>query len=63
MKHLVAKIHPDDNVLVALTDLPIGTPVTWDGITVTTTEKIPAKHKLALQFLAPGDLCICMGCW
>jgi altronate hydrolase len=55
MKHLVAKIHPADNVLVALTDLPIGTPVTWDGATVTTTEKIPAKHKLALQPLAPGD--------
>jgi altronate hydrolase len=55
MKHLVAKIHPADNVLVALTDLPIGTPVTWDGETVTTTEKIPAKHKLALQPLAPGD--------
>jgi len=55
MKHLVAKIHPDDNVLVALTDLPIGTPVTHDGVTVTTTEKIPAKHKLAMQFLAPGD--------
>ncbi|MCC2548817.1 altronate dehydratase family protein [Hymenobacter sp. BT175] len=55
MKHLVAKIHPQDNVLVALTDLPAGTPVTHDGVTVTTTEKIPAKHKLALQFLAPGD--------
>ncbi|RSK29573.1 UxaA family hydrolase [Hymenobacter metallilatus] len=55
MKHLVAKIHPDDNVLVALQDLPIGTPVTWEGTTVTTTARIPAKHKLALQFLAPGD--------
>ncbi|MDU0371502.1 altronate dehydratase family protein [Hymenobacter endophyticus] len=55
MKHLVAKIHPDDNVLVALQDLPIGTPVTWEGTTVTTTTRIPAKHKLALQFLAPGD--------
>ncbi|UOR06658.1 altronate dehydratase family protein [Hymenobacter aerilatus] len=55
MKHLVAKIHPADNVLVALTDLPVGTPVTWDGATVTTTEAIPAKHKLALQPLAPGD--------
>jgi len=55
MKHLVAKIHPADNVLVALTDLPAGTPVTWDGTTVTTTEAIPAKHKLALQPLAPGS--------
>ena len=55
MKHLVAKIHPDDNVLVALQDLPIGTPVTSAGTTVTTTERIPAKHKLALHSLAPGD--------
>jgi altronate hydrolase len=55
MKHLVAKIHPADNVLVALTDLPIGTPVTWDGETVTTTEKIPAKHKLALHDFGIGD--------
>ncbi|RYU77232.1 UxaA family hydrolase [Hymenobacter persicinus] len=55
MKHLVAKIHPADNVLVALQDLPAGTPVTHDGVTVTTTEKIPAKHKLALQALQPGD--------
>ena len=55
MKHLVAKIHPADNVLVALTDLPIGTPVTCDGVTVTTTERIPAKHKLALRGFGPGD--------
>ena len=55
MKHLVAKIHPADNVLVALNDLPIGTPVTAGGTTVTTTAAIPAKHKLALHPLAPGD--------
>lgn len=55
MKHLVARIHPDDNVLVALQDLPVGTPVTSDGTTVTTTERIPAKHKLAPQALAAGD--------
>ncbi|OGX81511.1 UxaA family hydrolase [Hymenobacter coccineus] len=55
MKHLVARIHPADNVLVALTDLPIGTPVTAGGFTVTTTAAIPAKHKLAMHPLAPGD--------
>ena len=55
MKHLVAKIHPADNVLVALTDLPIGTPVIAGGTTVTTTAAISAKHKLALYPLAPGD--------
>lgn len=55
MKHLVARIHPADNVLVALVDLPIGTPVPWDGGLVTTTEAIPAKHKLAPEGLAPGQ--------
>ena len=55
MKHLVAQIHAADNVLVALTDLPIGTPVTAGGRTVTTTAAIPAKHKLALHPLAVGD--------
>ena len=55
MKHLVAQIHPADNVLVALVDLPIGTPVAAGGATVTTTAAIPAKHKLALRPLAPGD--------
>ena len=55
MKHLVAQIHPADNVLVALADLPIGTPVTAGDATVTTTAAIPAKHKLALHPLAPGD--------
>ena len=55
MPHLVAQIHPADNVLVALTDLPAGTPVTWAGATVTTTDAIPAKHKLARHALLPGD--------
>ncbi len=55
MKHLVAKIHPDDNVVVALADLPIGTPVTAGTCAVTTSAAIPAKHKLALHPLAPGD--------
>ncbi len=31
MKHQVARIHPADNVLVALLDLPIGTEVPWDN--------------------------------
>ena len=47
MKHQVARIHPADNVLVALADLPIGTEVPWENGLVTTTEAIPAKHKLA----------------
>lgn len=56
MKHQVARIHPADNVLVALADLPEGTPVPWDGMTITTTARIPAKHKLATRDFEPGDL-------
>ncbi|GAA4353294.1 altronate dehydratase family protein [Hymenobacter saemangeumensis] len=55
MKHQVARIHPADNVLVALVDLPIGTEVPWNGGFVTTAEAIPAKHKLAPEGLAPGQ--------
>lgn len=55
MKHQVARIHPADNVLVALVDLPIGTEVPWAGGFVTTAEAIPAKHKLVPEGLAPGQ--------
>lgn len=49
------QIHPDDNLLVALTNLEAGQTVTADGQTVTTMEKIPSKHKLALKDLKAGD--------
>ncbi|SFQ41160.1 UxaA family hydrolase [Hymenobacter arizonensis] len=55
MKHQVARIHPADNVLVALADLPIGTEVPWENGFVTTSEAIPAKHKLAPLGLSPGQ--------
>ncbi|WP_426058838.1 UxaA family hydrolase [Hymenobacter sp. B1770] len=55
MKHQVARIHPADNVLVALADLPIGTEVPWENEFVTTSEAIPAKHKLAPLGLSPGQ--------
>ncbi|HEX8328502.1 MAG TPA: altronate dehydratase family protein [Hymenobacter sp.] len=55
MKHQVARIHPADNVLVALVDLPIGTEVPWENGFVTTAEPIPAKHKLAPLGLSPGQ--------
>ena len=55
MKHQVARIHPADNVLVALADLPIGTEVPWENGFVTTSEAIPAKHKLAPLGLTAGQ--------
>ena len=55
MKHQVARIHPADNVLVALADLPIGTEVPWENGFITTAEAIPAKHKLAPLGLTQGQ--------
>jgi altronate hydrolase len=55
VKHQVARIHPADNVLVALVDLPVGTEVPWENGYVTTAEAIPAKHKLAPLGLSPGQ--------
>ena len=43
-KHLVLKIHPADNVLVALTDLKKGTEVAFEGNNYTLLEDIAAKH-------------------
>ncbi|WP_338871096.1 altronate dehydratase family protein [Spirosoma sp. SC4-14] len=55
MKQIVLKIHPDDSVLVALTDLPAGKQIQWEGSRLTTTEEIPAKHKVAITAFEPGD--------
>nr|WP_262906139.1 altronate dehydratase family protein [Hymenobacter terricola] len=41
--------------MVALADLPIGTEVPWENGFVTTSEAIPAKHKLAPLGLTQGQ--------
>ncbi len=48
------RIHPADDVAVALRDLARGSPVTVDGRTCTLLEDIPFGHKFALRDLAPG---------
>ncbi|WP_080057617.1 UxaA family hydrolase [Spirosoma aerolatum] len=55
MKQNVLKIHPDDSVLVALTDLEPGDRVQWEHTNLIVTEAVPAKHKVALQAFEPGD--------
>jgi altronate hydrolase len=55
MNHRVTKVHPDDNVLVALTNLPKDEKVFYNGKNYTTAEAIPAKHKFVIQDLQPGD--------
>lgn len=49
------KIHPEDNVLVALCDLDAGYPVRYNGQQFNLTTPVKAKHKFTLQPLAPGD--------
>ena len=50
------KIHPDDNVFVALTDLLPGKPVKADGETLEVCEPIPAKWKFTPTPLTKGSI-------
>jgi len=55
------KIDPKDNVLVALTDLAEGTLLQVDGNVLVIQEQIPAKHKIFMQDMLPGDEVIMYG--
>ncbi len=55
MKKSILKVHPDDNVIVALRDLAKGEEVRLNGHSYTLVEDIPAKHKFAEDHLTPGD--------
>jgi len=57
----ILKIDPRDNVLVALTQLPAGQPVTFSGEEYVPVSDIPAKHKFAIRDLANGDEVIMYG--
>ncbi|GAB3910920.1 UxaA family hydrolase [Mucilaginibacter boryungensis] len=45
-------IHPADNVLVALTDLPVGTIIRHAGKEILLKDRIAAKHKFTIDDLA-----------
>lgn len=49
------KIHPSDNVLVALTDLKTGDKIEYEGKSITLVHDIPAKHKFLPQPMNPQD--------
>lgn len=55
------RIHPSDNVEVALTDLESGETVGTNGSTMQLTSKIPAKHKYALKDFNVDDDIIMYG--
>jgi altronate hydrolase len=55
------KVDPLDNVLVALTTLPGGEPVSFAGSTYIPVTNIPAKQKFAIEDLAIGSKIIMYG--
>ncbi len=61
MKQKVLKIHPSDNVLVALADLKKGEEVTYNGNTFLLKENIEAKHKFFENDLPSGSQILMYG--
>lgn len=61
MKQRIIKVHPADNVLVALVDLKAGENVEYKGDTYTVTDFIPAKHKFAVTDIPEGGEIIMYG--
>lgn len=54
-QHSYLRIHPKDNVLVALRDLDQGTLIEFEGLSFKLAEKVAAKHKFTLDELQPDD--------
>lgn len=61
MKHKVLKVHPADNVIVALSDLQKGETVGFQGVDYVMQDRIQAKHKFFQQAMRPGDDVIMYG--
>ncbi len=55
MKRNIVKVHPHDNVLVALTNLSKGEHIVYNGTDVVLQDNIPAKHKFVTTDLQQGD--------
>ena len=61
MKHTFLKVHPDDNVMVALVDLQKGARLETDDGNIMLAMDIPAKHKFFLNDMKAGDEVIMYG--
>lgn len=61
MKRNVLKVHPGDNVIVALTDLKAGEEITFDGKVFVLRSDVAAKHKFADRRFEAGDEIIMYG--
>ena len=54
--NLALKVHPNDNVYVALADLQPGADIPYNGQNLRVSEAIPAKQKFTPHELCPGDI-------
>jgi len=61
MKQKITKVHPADNVMVALTDLQPGEEAVYQGKTYSPIAFIPAKHKFAINAIITGGDVIMYG--
>jgi altronate hydrolase len=61
MKQIVLKVHPKDNVLVALTSLAKGATVDYNGNEYALLEDCPAKHKFFMHDMQAGEEVIMYG--
>ncbi|PRD46506.1 UxaA family hydrolase [Sphingobacterium haloxyli] len=55
MANRILRIHPKDNVLVALQDLSKGEQIEFDGVVYTLQDDVPAKHKFFMQEMHQGS--------
>jgi altronate hydrolase len=61
MTQKVLKVHPDDNVIVALQDIAKGETVFYNNVSYQTADNIPAKHKFFAHNMKQGDEVIMYG--
>ena len=59
------EIHPDDNVVTAVSELPAGSHIALDdggsAVDVTVTEAIPFGHKVAIAPISRGEAVVKYG--
>lgn len=61
MSNKYLKIHPADNVLVALTDLKSGEKIGLNGTSFSLADDVPAKHKFVERAMQPEEEIIMYG--
>ena len=61
MNHKITRIHPGDNVLVALTNMEQGEQVVYNGDEYVLPARVPAKHKFVMKDMQEGESIVMYG--